>query len=910
MAKKIALIDGYGFVFRAFHSLPPLTRPDGTPVGAVYGFTNMLIKLLAGLDVSHAAVVFDSGSKTFRNDIYPQYKANRPPCPEELKPQFPIVRQSAEALNLAILEKIGFEADDIIATIAKKAEAEGYEVLIVSSDKDLMQLITDKISMYDAMKNRLIREAEVKEKFFVGPDKVLDMLALMGDSSDNIPGVRGIGPKTAAELIEQFGNLENIFANLDQIKQEKRRQLLADGVENAKISKVLASLKENVELGITLDELAVRNLDPHKFIPFLEEQGFRSLVTRVKKEFGISDEIKTLASPEIKLQIESNEISFSEIKRTEIKNEEELTEFSKEATANGVVIIDFQKNFLTISSPKNNETPKEIFYFEAKKLQKNSVTHDLFSFSEEKVESGLSLEVLAPILQNAAIKKIFFDAKSFLKIAKVNSYEDVSLLNHLVFSSIKNDLRELIEINLDVNLSEEFGKAFDEIKREREPEIFADAQKKAEFFCLRNYAVFQLYKILFPRISALKLTNTYLSYERPLLEVLAQIENEGIKIDVQKLNQLSQEFGRRIEELSKEVYELAGQEFNIASSKQLSEVLFEKLGLASSKKSKKTGALSTGVKVLEELEEEGHPIARKILEFRKFSKLKNTYTDALPQEINEITGRVHTHLSPISTITGRLSSSNPNLQNIPIKSAEGQKIREAFIAEKGNLLISADYSQIELRVIAHVAKIENLIQAFKDGKDIHKITSSQVFKIPEDEVSDEIRSKAKAINFGIIYGISAFGLAKQLDISRSEAAIYIKSYLETYPGIDSYMKNYIDLARKNGYVETLSGRKCFIHEINNKNPMIRQEAERLAINAPIQGSAADIIKKAMIKLSKKFQDEKLKAKIILQIHDELIVEAPREEVDIATQILKTEMENAVSLSVPLRVDVMVGESWR
>ena len=910
MSKKIALIDGYGFVFRAYHSLPPLTRPDGTPVGAVYGFTNMLIKLLAGLEVTHVAVVFDSGSKTFRNDIFPAYKANRPPCPEDLKPQFAIVRESAESLNLAILEKTGFEADDIIATIAKKSEAEGYQVLIVSSDKDLMQLINERTYMYDSMKNRFIGIPEVKEKFFVGPNQVLDMLSLMGDSSDNVPGVKGIGPKTAAELIQQFGSLEDIFKNLDQIKQDKRRQLLADGEENAKLSKILITLKEDVELGISLDDLEVKAIDPHKLISFLDVQGFRSLITRVKKEFGISEEIKietqkNEARNEVK---KPADIAFKNVKLTEINSEETIARLNVEALRNGIVTIDKNADFITISTNKSDESVKEIFYLEAKKTAVKNHSFDLFSFNEEvhEVSTGFGIEILEKILANDSIKKVFFDAKDFLKITKTNSYEDVLLINHLLNSSIRNDLRELVDLNLNENIEElGFGKSFVEFDKNREVE----AEKKIEFFCFRNFAISQLYKIFSPRIFSEKLSQAYSIYEKPLLAILAQIESNGIKIDTEKLHNLSQEFGSKIQELSSEIYALAGTEFNIASPKQLGEILFEKLGLDSSKKSKKTGALSTGVNVLEQLEEAGHPIARKILEFRKFSKLKNTYTDALPKEIDTQTGRIHTHFSSTSTITGRLSSSAPNLQNIPIKSLEGQKIRESFIAQKDHFLISADYSQIELRVIAHVAKIGNLIQAFKEEKDIHKITASQVFGIPEDAVDDSMRSKAKAINFGIIYGISAFGLAKQLDISRQDAASYIKSYLEAYPGIDYSMKNFIQSARANGYVETFSGRKCFIRDINNKNPMIRNEAERLAINAPIQGSAADVIKKAMILVSAKFAEEKLRSKIILQIHDELIVEAPKDEVEIASKILKSEMENAANLDVPLKVDVKVGLNW-
>jgi DNA polymerase-1 len=909
MSEKIALIDGYGFVFRAYHSLPPLTRSDGTPVGAVYGFTNMLIKLLAGLDVSHVAVVFDAGSKTFRNEIYPEYKANRPPCPEDLKPQFAIVREAAEALNLTILEKPGFEADDIIATIAKKSAAAGSQVLIVSSDKDLMQLVDDNIFMYDAMKNKMIGKAEVKEKFFVEPNQVLDVLSLIGDSSDNVPGVRGIGPKTAAELINEYGTLDNLFLNLDKIKQEKRRQMLQDGVSKAKLSKELITLKEDVELSVSTKDLELREINPHKFISFLEEQGFRSLVTRVKKEFNLKDEEIPVAK-HTHTQITKKEAHFSQVKRTLVDSTKIIEQIKKEALRNGIITIDLEQDFLTLSTCKNAENPTEIFYLElATKSQHNS-GHDLFSFNHDS-GSQFNLESFTEILLNDAIKKIFFDAKIFLKLTKISAFEDVSLMNHLLNSATKADLCDLANVNLDENMAElDFNEIFQELGKEKTPKAFEDKQKKTDFFCFKNFAIYQIYKILSPRIFTEKLSNCYFSYELPLLENLAQVENNGIAVDVKKLNQLSIEFGEKIVGLTKEIHEMAGCEFNIASSQQLAEVLFNKLNLESSKKSKKTGALSTNAKVLEELAIDGHLIAEKILEFRKFSKLKNTYSDALPKEINPQTNRIHSNFSSISTVTGRLSSTNPNLQNIPIKTAEGRKIRECFIAEKNNFLISADYSQIELRVIASVAKIDALKQAFKEGKDIHTITAAQVFGVKEEDVTSELRSSAKAINFGIIYGISAFGLARGLGIGRKEAGEYIKNYLETYPGIDVFMKDTINFARTHGYVETISGRKCFIHEINNKNPIIRQEAERLAINAPIQGSAADIVKKAMINVSRRLQVEKLQTKIVSQIHDELLLEAPENEVEIAGKLLVEEMEKVELLDMPLRADVEVGKSWK
>ena len=933
---KIALIDAYGFVFRAYHSLPPLTRADGVPVGAVYGFTNMLIKLIASLDVSHIAVVFDSGSKTFRNDLFAEYKANRPPCPEDLKPQFPIIRKTAESLNLTILEKVGYEADDIIATIAKKSAQANFEVLIISSDKDLMQLVDDKVSIYDAMKNKLIKSNEVKEKFFVEPHQVLDLLSLIGDSSDNVPGVKGIGPKTASELINQYGTLENIFKNIDNIKQEKRKKLLNEGIENALLSKKLITLKEDVDLKITLDDLQVKEINPHKLINFLEEQGFRSLVLKVKKEFDLMNNdldskysqqnIFSKHQPDNTTQNKTN--SNNEIKQVEVKTVAIIKNIYQEAKKNGMVIIDyFIKNekidFLTITIANKNEAPKQIYYCNFLNSNSNNPQDqniDLFNYhnnTNKNTNNNLLIDDFAEIIFDNSIRKVFFDAKNFLRFVK-NNYrlkdynrclksiiiDDINLMNYLSNSAIHNNLRELIDANLDNNLEElGYGKIIDELEKKGDDIIFEDDQKKINFFCFKNLAIHQLYKIFSNKIFDLKMNNAYYSYELPLIEVLSQMEFNGIKIDIEKLNSLSKEFTNKIADLSQEIYQLSGTEFNISSSKQLSEVLFNKLGLESSNKSKKTGALSTKAKVLEDLANDGNQIAEKIIEFRKFSKLKNTYTDTLPKQINQITNRIHTHFSNTSTLTGRLSSINPNLQNIPIKNLEGKKIRQCFIASKDHILISADYSQIELRVIAHIAKIKNLIEAFKLDKDIHRITASEVFNINESLIDEETRSKAKAINFGIIYGISAYGLAKQLKISNSEAGDYIKSYFNTYPGIEEYMKNNIDYARKNSYVETISGRKCYIKNINDKNPILRQEAERQAINASIQGSSADIIKKAMINIHQKIIQQNLKSKLVLQIHDELVIESSIKEADIISNILRSEMEKSFNLDVPLKVDL-------
>ncbi|GDX35536.1 DNA polymerase I [Alphaproteobacteria bacterium] len=931
--KKIALIDAYGFVFRAYHSLPPLLRKDQTPVGAVFGFTNMLIKLLAGLNVSHVAVVFDSGSKTFRNEIYPAYKANRPECPEDLKPQFAIVRQATQALNLKSIEKVGYEADDIIATLAKQSAQQGFEVLIVSSDKDLMQLIDDKISMYDAMKNKIIKEPEVIEKFMVPARQVLDILSLIGDSSDNIPGVKGIGPKTASELLKKFGNIENIFANLSEITQEKKRLLLERGIDDAMISKKLARLDDKVELDLTLDDLQLQAINPEKLINFLKEQEFYSLMNRVKKEFNLNIENTKQVSNQ-NIDDYQNNLSPKNNKKKIIY--QKITEFSQlknihqQAKNNGLIVIDYflinnQIDIVTLSLQIENKDIIEVFYLKINDNNNNQKNQNLDLFSNENFipnnssnnNNNLDLSSLFEILNDNSIRKIFFKSKDFLKeIINFNNnsqikininnivFDDLELMSYVLNSTNKKTLRELIDSELDSDIEElGYGKIFDDIQKNIVPEKFSEQDFKINFLCFSNVKIFELYQILKNKLFIAKQTNSYQNYQLPLIKVLADMESKGVKIDLLKLQKLSHEFGEKIKSLTSEIYKLAGQEFNISSSQQLAEILFNKLGLHSTKKSKKTQALSTAVKVLEELAEEGSMIALKIIEFRKFSKLKNTYSDGLQKELNFKTNRVHTHFSNTATFTGRLNSINPNLQNLPIKTPEGRMIRQCFIADKNYSLISADYSQIELRIIAHIAKIENLIKAFKDNKDIHTITACDVFNVTENQVDDNLRNKAKAINFGIIYGISAFGLAKQLKISNSEADQYIKSYLNSYRGIDDHMKNSIKFAEENGYVCTISGRKIFIPDIASKNPIIRNEGKRKAINAPIQGSCADIINKAMINIYQKFTAKNLKSKMLLQIHDELVFEIANDEREIAKKIISEEMEQSYNLDVALKVEI-------
>ncbi len=946
---RIALIDGYGFVFRAFHSLPPLTRADGTPVGAVYGFTNMLIKLLANLHVSHIAVVFDSGSKTFRNDMYPAYKANRPPCPPELIPQFPIVREVAEALNLAILERVGFEADDLIATVAKQASREGFEVLIVSSDKDLMQLVDEQVKMYDALKNKMIGEKEVEEKFFVKPTQVLDVLSLMGDTSDNVPGVRGIGPKTAAELINQYQTLENLFEHLHEIKQEKRRQMLIDGTDKAKLSKQLITLCETVPVSDNLHDYLLQNIDGRKLMNFLEKQGFRALVSKVKKDFNVEDEVKNdgdlfanSTNPELSFQskqssLENNVVAkmdsglrqndggaWNEIQKTIVSDISQIKNLLQAATANGNLIIDFvfelgEPKAAILSSAADSNSLKDIFYTSIINETNNDSGADLFSVKVEKTDKiGLKLAdliaELTPILLDESVNKIGYKIKDLTRYFNFTiqnfSCHDIALMAYVLNSSEnKTDLDVLVADNLSDETASDFSHNCQEIQKDKVPEAFADENKEVQFYCFKNYAIWKIYKILKQRIFTEKLNNVYYCFEKPLIKVLATIENNGIAVDEIKLKELSIYFDEQIKNLTKEIYVLAGEEVNIGSPKQLAHILFEKLSLKTGKKSSKTGAFSTNSEVLEELDLEGHLIAGKILEWRQFSKLKSTYADALQNAINPKTKRIHTTFSNISTSTGRLSSNNPNLQNIPIRSEEGRKIRSAFVAAKGNKLISADYSQIELRVLAHIAGIDALKQAFLHDKDIHAITAAQVFGVEENAVDKEMRRKAKAINFGIIYGISAFGLAKQLKIARGDAAKYIEEYFKTYPGIQKYMHKYQELARQNGFVETIIGRKCFIPTINSKNPTLKGLAERLAINAPIQGSAADIIKKAMIDFDLVLLEQKLQSKMVLQVHDELLIEAPESEVEIVRALLKKTMEKAILLDVPLKVDVKITQRW-
>ncbi len=844
--KKLILIDGYGFVFRAFHSLPPLTRPsDRMPIGAVYGFTNMLIKLLNDNKSSHIAVVLDSGTKNFRHELDPNYKANRPEPPQELISQFPIIREVIDAFALKAIEKEGFEADDLLASYAKYAKDEGYEVTIVSSDKDLMQLLAEGILMYDAMKDKMITAEVVFEKFGVTPDKIREVLALIGDSSDNIPGVRGIGPKTAAELVNSYGSLKGVYEHVNEIKQEKRRQMLIEDKSKAELSYELVGLRFDAPLDFTLDELKFDHLDLERLAEFAQAQGFKSLAAKLQAKYSPVD---TLAFKKL-------------------STADELLKYIDEIYRSGTLafLISEHEFFLSFGS-KN---------FVIKLSENSNAQASLFADTEK--ESGVIqiLKALESVMHSDSVLKITINSKWLYKInPNFTNLDDIAIIAYAAETGRGNTtLAALIA---------EFG---------------------GEYKAHDSHAVMIIHQKLRSKLVGEKLVSVYERIDRVMPKIVAQMEERGVRLDTNYLSSLSSEFGTKLKNLEAKIFALAGMEFNIASPKQMGEVLFDKLNLPDGKKSK-TGAYATSASVLETLSDSGYDIARLILEWRGYAKLISTYTDALPKSVNPDTKRVHSNFLITATATGRFSSTEPNLQNIPIRTEEGQKIRSAFIASNGNKIISADYSQIELRLLAHYADIKPLKDAFKLSQDIHAITASQMFGVPVDKVDLAMRRQAKTINFGIIYGISAFGLSTRLDISRERAKMYIDQYFKQYPGIKAYMDNTIEFARRHGYVLSVFGRKCIINGINDRNFNLRAFAERAAINAPLQSSAADIIKKAMATLP--FAAQKY---MILQIHDELLFDVPEAEVEHISKIIKQTMEAVITLSIPLTVEVSAGNSW-
>ena len=913
-SQRLILVDGSGYIFRAFYALPPMSREDGTPVNAVFGFTSMLLKLSEDMEGENILVVFDAARTTFRNAIYKEYKANRSEPPEELVPQFDLIKKATTAIGLKSLEVENYEADDIIATYVKIAKKENIETLVISSDKDLMQLIQDGVSLYDPMKNIKIGPEAVLEKFGVSPDKVIDVQALAGDSSDNVPGVPGIGVKTASQLINEYGSLEKLLDNASSIKQEKRRESLLNNAELAIVSKKLVSLFSDVPIPYKISDLKWTPRNDDNLLAFLKENNFKRLENRY-----FDPEQADNSQPEIK-NIEQNYNLITKLS--------DLQNLIDECIKCGVIAVDtetdsinaVQANLVGVSI---STKPGTAYYIPLRHIE-NSVPLliDEKLDQKDKIEQinfDSAINLLKKILEDPSIIKVGHNIKYDMLVffqkrnGSINLYpvhdtmcmsyvNDANRYSHKLDSLAKDFFdHETIKYD-DVCGRGAKQVTFDKIHPN---DVLNYAAEDADF-CLR------IFLTLKEELFISKLNSVYERIERPLINVIANMEKEGILIDKSTLNALSIEFQDKLTLLQKKIYELCGEEFNIASPKQLGEILFEKLNLPQDKKSK-TGNYSTSISVLEELSTKGFEIADLIIEWRTLSKLKSTYTDALQESINKQTKRVHTSYSMASASTGRLASTNPNLQNIPIRTSDGRRIREAFIARDGYKLISADYSQIELRLMAHAANETEMIKAFNENVDIHSQTASKVFGIPIEDLDSEIRRSAKAINFGIIYGISAFGLSKQLSCSQSEAKNFIESYFDQFPKIKSYMDAMIENAKMKGYVETFFGRRIPIKGINSKNFQERSFAERQSINAPIQGSAADIIKRAMIKIHNVFQEKNIESKMLLQVHDELVFECPKDEINTVSNLIKKEMEQAnlplFPLNIPIVVDFGEADNW-
>jgi DNA polymerase-1 len=976
------LVDGSGYIFRAYHALPPLTRKsDGLPVGAVSGFCNMLWKLMldarntdVGIVPTHFAVIFDYSSKTFRNELYPEYKANRSAPPEDLIPQFGLIRQATRAFNLPCVEMEGFEADDLIATYARLAREAGGDTTVISSDKDLMQLVGATVGMYDPMKDRQIGIPEVIEKWGVPPEKMVDLQALTGDSVDNVPGVPGIGPKTAAQLLEQFGDLDTLLARAGEIKQDKRRESIIANAEKARISRQLVTLKDDVPVSEGLDDFVLHAPDGPKLIGFLKTMEFTSLTRRVAEATGTeAGDVQAVA-----VTVERADTAHGPDVGSGAAAAQPA---SKAQTSQGGETADAASG---AGTAKQGDTPSLLSAFRLERAATGKIDtaayhciRDIAALKvwvAEAMEAGLTafdvratsadpmqaeliglaiasapgraayipfahksgngdllgggvLENQIPLREALAVLKPLLEDKSVLKIAQnlkydlvvmsrygidVAPFDDTMLISYVLDAGTHHGhgmdaLAEkwlghtLLQLK-DVTGSGKSSVGFDQVDIDK---ATAHAAEDAD-------VTLRLWQVLKPRLAAKGLVSVYERLERPLVPVLARMEQRGISVDRQILSRLSGELAQGAARLEEEIYQLIGERINIGSPKQLGDILFGRMGLPGGSKTK-TGQWSTSAQLLEDLAAEGHELPRKIVDWRQLTKLKSTYTDALPGFINPDTKRVHTSYALAATTTGRLSSSDPNLQNIPVRTAEGRKIRTAFITDKSHRLVSADYSQIELRVLAHVAEIPQLRQAFADGADIHAITASEMFNVPVEGMPSEIRRRAKAINFGIIYGISAFGLANQLSIPREEAGNYIKKYFERFPGIRDYIEETKAYAREHGFVETIFGRRIHYPDIRSSNPSLRAFNERASINARLQGTAADIIRRAMIRMEEALDKAGLSARMLLQVHDELIFETVEAEAEATIPVVRHVMENAampaVSMSVPLHVDARAANNW-
>jgi len=912
--RHVYLIDGSGFIFRAYHALPPLTRSDGTPTSAVLGFSNMLAKLLSETDADHIAVVFDHSGSSFRNQIYDQYKANRAETPPDLIPQFKLVRDATDAFGVCKIDVPDFEADDLIATYSREAEEAGAIVTIVSSDKDMMQLVRDRVTMLDPIKNRPIGNAEVREKFGVDPDKVIEVQALCGDSVDNVPGVPGIGVKTAAELINIYGDLETLLEHAPEIKQPKRRESLIEHAAKARLSRELVKLDDHVPLPCPLSDLAVRPIDPNVLLPWLKDMEFRTLGARMAQRLA-GAQPASVEEPTASVPVVPEIAPFAEgAKYALIDTLEGLDHWIEAAEEAGFVALHPSPGLAGIALALG---PGLAAYV--------PLTHRVpgaqssLDFVAEPGSNALPadavLQRLRPLLEDRGVLKIGHDMKGAARLLLGQSicvapYDCTMLMSYVLDGGqfdhgIEDLLGRLAGHNLKP-LKELVGTGRNQIS-------FAEVAPEAarDFAAERADAALRLHAVLKARLVAEHMATLYETVERPLVPAVAAMEQAGIKVDRRALTELSTDFARRIAEIEIAIYRDVGSEFNIGSPKQLGDVLFDKLNLPGGRKGK-TGAYGTDASILEQLLPL-HPVPGRVLEWRQLAKLKSTYADALADEIDPGDQRVHTTYALTATTTGRFSSNDPNLQNIPVRTEEGRKIRQAFIAEPGHLLLSADYSQIELRLAAHVADIPALKDAFLAGHDIHAATASEVFNVPLDQMDPLTRRRAKAINFGILYGISAFGLGNQIGVPQAEAKAYIDLYFERFPGIRSYMERIKAECRTSGYVETIFGRKCFIPGIRDPNPMKRMGAERQAINAPLQGSAADIIKRAMGRIPAALTAAGLRARMLLQVHDELLFEVPEAELPATASLVKDVMERACQprceLTVPLVVDTGWATTW-
>ncbi len=907
------LIDGSGYIFRAYYALPPLSRKsDGLPTGAVSGFCSMLFKLLEDSrsddsihKPTHFAVIFDSARKNFRNDIYKEYKANRNEAPDDLAPQFEYIRKSVKAFNLPSIELLNYEADDLIATYAKKITDGGAKVTVISSDKDLMQLVSDKVRLYDPMKNRVIGNKEVLEKFGVRPDQVIDVQALAGDSSDNIPGVPGIGIKTAAELINKYKNLDNLLNKASEIPQNKRRETLLVNKDKALLSRQLVTLKEDVPIQDDPNTFIFKEVIKEDLFTFLRDMEFNRLLSQAISFYG--EESKNTQS----IYIEKKGISKIDTNLYKnIMNEKDLNKLVSTLNKKNVISVDTETSSL---NPHEAElvgislsyAPNEAYYI--------PLAHKKFKCLKKEIV----IKKIKPILEDLSIKKVGQNMKYDFIILKnngveVNPVEDTMLLSYtLDAGNNRHNMDTLSELHLahkTISYKDLVGSGKNQLN-------FSDTNlEDATKYAAEDADItLRLYNLLLENVNKEKLIKIYEVFEKPMIKLLSKLEINGIKVDDKYLKVLSKKFEDRLKKIEKAIYKISGKEFNIGSPKQLGEIIYNDLKIAKLKKTKK-GSLATNAKILEDLALTGHKFPNLVLEWRQVSKLKSTYTDALQEHINKKTKRVHTSFLLAATNTGRLASSDPNLQNIPIKTSDGREIRKAFVAEKNNILISADYNQVEMRILADIADVKELKKAFKDNQDIHALTASQVFDVPISKVNEDYRRKAKAINFGIIYGITQYGLAKQISVSNQEALDFINSYFKKFPEIKDYMNSTIKTCRKQGYVTNIFGRRIHLRGINDKNFSVRSFQERAAINAPIQGSAADIIRLAMIKIDKDLEDKKNKAKMLLQIHDELIFECLKQDENKIKKIIKDAMTSVSSsehhmFSIPLDVSINSGNNW-